>query len=132
MEENKEVVEEVKVDEAAPAVEDTKPALMAFIFACIAAVLIWEPFVNIAGIVFAFIALKKAKAAFNTQTNPYKVFVRIAKPVAIVCIIAGFIMAVVWIIWFCLVVLAGIIAAVGGAAAGAAGATEAIVSLLAL
>ncbi|MCQ2798031.1 MAG: hypothetical protein MJ241_06270 [Bacilli bacterium] len=130
MEENKEIVEEVKT-EPAPAAEDTKPALLAFIFAIIGATLIWIPFANIAGIVFAFIALKKAKGAANTQTNPFKVFVKIAKPLAIVGIIAGFIMAVVWVLWFFLVVVAGILAAIGAGIEAGMG-TEAVIALLAL
>ncbi|GEM_PF-4287658 len=125
MEENKEVVEEVKVEEATPVVEDTKPALMAFIFAMIALCLCEYPVV---GAIFGFIALSKLKKCGVITKNPYKVFMRIAKPAAIVAIVVSFIMVPLWIVVGAIYGL-GIIASIIG---GAADATAAIATLFCL
>lgn len=84
---------------AAEAADTSKNALIAFILALVALCLGWEPFASVVGIVLSAIALKQAKIGANTTKKPFNVFVKIAKPVAIVMLIASIIMTVVWAIY---------------------------------
>lgn len=112
------MVEEEKVEvTAAPVVEEpvtpkqdpeeqkrASAALAAFIMSLISLVVAaWIPFVSIAGIVLAAIALKKCGTAKGVTTKPHAVFVRVAKPVAIVGLIASIIMTIVYSIYVVIV-----------------------------
>lgn len=96
--------------------EQSKSALTAFILSLVGFIVAWAPFVSIAGIILGAIALGRGKKNNpETQQQPFKTFGRIAKPVAIVDIIAGACMTIFWIIWFAVVVVAAAIAAAQGA-----------------
>lgn len=112
------MVEEEKVEvTAAPVVEEpvtpkqdpeeqkrASAALAAFIMSLISLVVAaWIPFVTIAGIVLAAIALKKCGTAKGVTTKPHSIFVKIAKPVAIVGLIASIIMTIVYSIYVIIV-----------------------------
>ena len=116
-----EVVDAEPVKEEAPvatrpAEDDAKAknALAAFIMSIIAFCLAWEPVGSIAGIILGAIALNKSKAAAGVVRKPHAVFNKVAKPVAIVSLIAGIVMTIVWFIVL-------IVYAVGLAAAAVAG-----------
>ena len=116
-----EVVDAEPVKEEAPVAtrptEDdakAKNVLVAFILSLIGFGVAWEPVISIAAIILGAIALNKAKLGAGVTRNPHRVFVKIAKPVAIVDVIAGVVMTIVYII-------TGIIYLVGIATAAMAG-----------
>ena len=109
-------VEEVKAEEAkAEEVKEEKPAeqpaqqqggmslndknaLIAFILACVGLVVCGGWFIgNVAGVVLGIIALSFGKKGV-AENNPFKVFQKIAKPVAIAVIILSAILFVVYLI----------------------------------
>ena len=123
MEEENKVVEAEPVEEKQPAEQpaqegqdQNKFSLVTFILSCVGFVVCWAWIIGgIAGIVLGAIALKRLPNCKSEQ-NPYRIFNKISKPVAIVDIIAGAIMTVVYTIYLIL----AIVAAVAGAAAAAA------------
>lgn len=123
MEEENKVVEAEPVKEEQPAEQpaqegqdQNKFSLVTFILSCVGFVVCWAWIIGgIAGIVLGAIALKRLPNCKSEQ-NPYRIFNKISKPVAIVDIIAGAIMTVVYTIYLIL----AIVAAVAGAAAAAA------------
>lgn len=72
-----------------------KNALMAFIFALVAMFLCESA---ILGIIFAAISLKKVKAAAGVTANPQRIFVKIAKPVAIVALVCSIVAIAIYAI----------------------------------
>ena len=120
MEEEKVVVVEEPKEEKPAVQEDTKGALVAFILACVAFCVAWGWIVGgIAAIILAAIALKKLKGLGEITQNPHRVFVKIAKPVAIV----GLIFGILSIITYTIVFLVTVIGAAVAAAAAAEGAS---------
>ena len=127
MEEENKVVEAEPVAEEKPAEEpkqepaqqgqdQNKFCLVTFILAVVGFAAAWMWIIGgIAGIVLGAMALKRLPNCKSEQ-NPYRIFNKISKPVAIVDIIAGAIMTVVYTIYLIL----AIVAAITGAAAAAA------------
>ena len=123
MEEENKVVEAEPVKEEQPAEQpaqqgqdQNKFCLVTFILAVVGFAAAWMWIVGgIAGIILGAIALKRLPNCKSEQ-NPFRIFNKISKPVAIVDIIAGAIMTVVYTIYLIL----AIVAAVAGAAAAAA------------
>ena len=123
MEEENKVVEEQPVAEEQPVVEE-KPAeqpqqandpnkfsLVTFILACVGFVAAWMWIIGgIAGIVLGLMSLKRLP---NSKPNkkPFTIFDKISKPVAIVDIIAGACMAVLYTILFIIYIVGVIVAA---------------------
>lgn len=97
--------------------ERQKNALAAFIMSIIGFCLAWEPFVCLAGIILGAIALGKAKKGAEVEKQPHKTFVKVAKPVATVSLIAGIVMTLFWAIYGIIVLVGIIAAAVAGAGA---------------
>lgn len=128
MEEENKVVEEQPVAEAQPVAEE-KPAeqpqqandpnkfsLVTFILACVGFVAAWMWIIGgIAGIILGVMSLKRLPNS-NPNKQPFRTFDKVSKPVAIVDIIAGAIMTVVYTIYFILAIVAAVAAAANGAA----------------
>ena len=117
MEEENKVVEEQPVAEEKPAEQPqqandpNKFSLVTFILACVGFVAAWMWIIGgIAGIVLGLMSLKRLP---NSKPNkkPFTIFDKISKPVAIVDIIAGAIMTVVYTIYFILAIVAAVAAA---------------------
>lgn len=128
LEEKEVLAEEEKVEEPVAKVEEApapaddeqnaKKALTSFILSVVGFVLAWGWIVGgIAGIVLGAISLSMQKKIVGEVTKqPHKVFRKIAKPVAIVDIIAGAIMTVVYSIFFIIWLVGVIVLAAEGAA----------------
>lgn len=117
-EEKVEVAEEKKEEVVAEPVkaDGEKHTLITFILSCAGLVVAAGWFIGgIAAIVLGAISLKRVGLA-DPQRNPYRVFKRIAKPVAIADIILGILSVIGWMIWLILVIVAAIAAAANGAA----------------
>ena len=125
MEEENKVVEAEPVAEEKPAEQpaeqnqdQNKYSLVTFILACVGVVVCWGWIIGgIAGIVLGAMALKRVPNCKSEQ-NPYRVFNKISKPVAIVDIIAGIVCTILYSIFF----IIWIVAAIAAAASAAAGA----------
>ena len=127
MEEEKVVVTEEKPEPVAQ--ENTKGALVCFILAIVSIAVSWGWIIGgIAGIICGAIALKKLKTLGEITTNPYRVFVKIAKPVAIV----GLIFGILSIVTYTIVLVVAIAGAIAAAAAAAAEAGESAIALFLL
>lgn len=112
MEEEKVVNNEQQVPAQNPA--QAKNALMAFILSLVGFGTDAIPFVSIASIILGCIALKLNRAAAGITRKPHAIFQKISKPFAIIDIVLGIIMTIVWLIVFAIVpilVAAGLIAA---------------------
>ena len=121
MEEENKVVEQEPVQEEPkqepvqePAEQPQDPnkfSLITFILSVVGFVVCWGWIIGgIAGIVLGIIALKRLPNS-NPNKKPYTIFDKISKPLAIVSIIAGAIMTVVWCIYLIIAIVAGIAAA---------------------
>ena len=85
----------------------TKSALTAFILACIGFIMGFAWLFSVAGIVLGCISLNKLKENDpETDKQPFKTFGRVAKPVAIVDIVVGAVMFVVYLVYFILAIVA--------------------------
>ena len=117
VEEAKEVapVEEAPVEERPVyAEEDLKKALTAFILALVAFVLVET---GLGGIICGAIALGMLKKiSGDVQKKPHAVFMKIAKPVAIVSLILGILVLVGLVIWGIVALIMFIVAAIAAAA----------------
>ena len=121
--EEKEVLEEEKVEEPVAKVEEApasaddeqnaKKALTSFILSVVGFVVCGGWIIGgIAGIVLGAISLSMQKKIEGEVTKqPHRVFRKIAKPVAIVDIILGAISAVAWFIYLIVVIVAAVVAA---------------------
>ena len=117
MEEEKVVVVEEPKEEKPAVQENTKGALVAFILACVSVCVAAGWFIGaIAAIVLAAISLKKLKGLGEITQNPYRVFVKIAKPVAIVGLIFGILSVIGWTIWAIVLIVTVIMTAIEAAA----------------
>ena len=93
-------------------------ALTSFILAMIGFVVSFAWLFAIAGIILGAISLKKGKGNNpETEQQPFRVFGRIAKPVAIVDIILGIGMFILYLVLFIIAIAGVIVAASEGAAA---------------
>ena len=118
-EEERVVAEEVKNEPAPANPEGDKHTLVTFILSIVGFVLAWSWIVGgIAGIILGAIALKRCKNGPEPQRQPYITFRKVAKPVAIVDIIASAVMIVVYTILFIVWLVAEIAAATAQAANG--------------
>lgn len=129
MEEENKVVEAEPVAEEKPAEQpqqqpaqqsqdDNKYSLITFILSMVGLLVCWGWIIGgIAGIILGVMALKRVPNCKSEQ-NPYRVFNKISKPVAIVDIVAGIVCTILYSIFFIL----WIVAAVAAAAAAATGA----------
>lgn len=118
-----EVVETEPVNEApvaTPAADEpqAKAALAAFIMSIIGFCFAWEPVGSVVGIILGAIALGKTRAAAGVVRKPHAVFNKIAKPLAIVSLIAGIVMTIVWFI----VLIVWAVGVAAGVVAGGMGA----------
>ncbi len=96
----------------------SKSALTSFILAAVGFLLGFAWLFSVAGIVLGLISLSKLKGNDpETEQQPYKTFGRVAKPVAIVDIVLGAVMFVVYLVLFILEIVAAVAAATQGAAA---------------
>lgn len=118
MEEENKVVEQEPVQEEKPAEqseggmsENNKFSLITFILSCVGFVVgsMWI-IGGIAGIILGVIALKRLPNS-KPDRNPFKVFDKVSKPVAIVDIVFGAIMIVVYTI----ILISAIVAAIAAA-----------------
>lgn len=117
-----EVVEEVKQDESQQQnqqpqgkemTEQSKSALTSFILAAIGFLLGFAWLFSVAGIVLGCISLGKLKGNDpETEQQPYKTFGRVARPVAIVDIVLGAVMFVVYLVILILKIVAAVAEAV--------------------
>ena len=83
--------------------EQSKSALTSFILAAVGFLLGFAWLFSIAGIVLGAISLNKLKGNDpETEQQPYKTFGRVAKPVAIVDIVLGAVMFVLYLVLFIL------------------------------
>ena len=105
VEENQEVevVEEAK--EEPKAVENNeetnKNVLVAFILACVSLTVCAGWILGgIAAVITGLLSLNRQKDIGEVKQHPYKVFIRIAKPVAMVGAILGLVLAIVYTITF--------------------------------
>ena len=98
--------------------KDVKNTLVSFILSVVGFVVSWGWIVGgIAGIVLGAISLSLLKKVQGTvEKQPHRVFGKIAKPVAIVDIIAGAVMTVVYSIFFIIWLVGVIVLAAEGAA----------------
>ena len=107
--------EEVKAEPAQGGMaEGDKFVLITFILAVVSYVLCSGWIVGaIGGIVTSAIALGRTKKPeFNEATrNPYKVFARIAKPLAIVALVVSIIATILWLIFAAIIPLVALIEA---------------------
>ena len=127
-EEKKEVVEEVKeeeVKEVAPVQQeqvdepgDVKNALISFILAVAGFVVSASAIVTIVLGAISLGMLKKIKG--KVEKKPHAVFMKVAKPVAIVDIILGALVTLGYIIWLIVWLVMLAVAAAAAAEAGAA------------
>ena len=127
-EEKKEVVEEVKeeeVKEVAPVQQeqvdepgDVKNALISFILAVAGFVVSASAIVTIVLGAISLGMLKKIKG--RVEKKPHAVFMKVAKPVAIVDIILGALVTLGYIIWLIVWLVMLAVAAAAAAEAGAA------------
>ena len=128
MEEENKVVEAEPVAEEKPAEEpkqepaqqgqdQNKYSLVTFILACVGVVVCWGWIVGgIAGIILGAMALKRLPNCKSEQ-NPYRIFNKISKPVAIVDIIAGIICTIIYTILFIIWIVGVVVAAASAATA---------------
>ena len=128
MEEENKVVEAEPVAEEKPAEEpkqepaqqgqdQNKYSLVTFILAVVGFVVSWGWIIGgIAGIVLGAMALKRVPNCKSEQ-SPYRVFNKISKPVAIVDIVAGIVMTVVYTILFVSWIVGVVVAAAAAATA---------------
>lgn len=128
-EEKKELVEEVKEEEVKEEVapvqqeqvdepSDVKNALVSFILSVAGFIVSASAIVTIVLGAVALGILKKIKG--RVEKKPHAVFMKIAKPVAIVDIILGALVTLGYIIWLIVwLVMLGIAAAAAAAEAGA-------------
>lgn len=115
MEEENKVVEQEPVEEKQPVAQEenggsdaNKFSLITFILSCVGFTVLWAWIVGgIAGVILGLISLKRLPNSQPTR-NPYKVFDRISKPVAIVDIALGAVMAVVYTITTIVAIVAAI------------------------
>ena len=127
MEEENKVVEAEPVAEEKPAEQpqqqpaqqgeqdQNKYSLVTFILACVGVVVCWGWIIGgIAGIILGAMALKRVPNCKSEQ-NPYRVFNKISKPVAIVDIIAGIICTILYTIFFILWIVGAVVAAAAAA-----------------
>ncbi len=114
-------VEEAPVEERpVDAEEDLKKALTAFILSVVAFVLIET---GLGAIICGAIALGMLKKiSGDVQKKPHAVFMKIAKPVAIVSLILGILVLVGLVIWGIVVGIMAIVAAIAAYAEGGAAA----------
>ena len=95
----------------------SKAALVAFILACVGFCIGFAWLFSIAAVVVGIIALNKLKGNDpETERQPFRVFGKIAKPLAIVDIVVGAGMFVYYLVTFIISVAAAIQAAVEAAA----------------
>ena len=128
MEEENKVVEAEPVAEEKPAEEpkqepaqqgqdQNKYSLVTFILACVGVVVCWGWIVGgIAGIILGAMALKRLPNCKSEQ-NPYRIFNKISKPVAIVDIVAGIICTIIYTILFIIWIVGVVVAAASAATA---------------
>ena len=123
MEEENKVVEAEPVAEEKPAEQPAqqpqqendpnKFSLITFILAVVGFAAAWMWIIGgIAGIILGAISLKRLPNS-NPNRKPFTIFDKISKPVAIVDIIAGAVMTVVYTIYFILAIVAAAAAAAG-------------------
>ena len=116
MEEENKVVEEQPAQQPQPANDPNKFSLITFILAVAGFVAAWMWIIGgIAGIILGAISLKRLPNS-NPNKKPFTIFDKISKPVAIVDIIAGACMAVLYTILFIIYIVGLAIAAANGAA----------------
>ena len=124
MEEENKVVEAEPVKEEQPAEQpaqegqdQNKFSLVTFILSCVGFVVCWAWIIGgIAGIVLGAIALKRLPNCKSEQ-NPYRIFNKISKPVAIVDIVAGIICTIIYTILFIIWIVGVVVAAAAAATA---------------
>ena len=123
MEEENKVVEAEPVAEEKPAEQPAqqpqqendpnKFSLITFILAVAGFAAAWMWIIGgVAGIILGAISLKRLPNS-NPNRKPFTIFDKISKPVAIVDIIAGAVMTVVYTIYFILAIVAAAAAAAG-------------------
>ena len=96
-----------------------KNALIAFILACVGLVVCSGWFIgNIAGVVLGIISLNFNKKGV-AEKNPFKVFQRIAKPLAIAVIVLS---AVLFVVYLITAIVSGVAAAAAALAESSAAA----------
>ena len=94
--------------------EQSKSALTSFILAAVGFLLGFAWLFSVAGIVLGLISLSKLKGNDpETEQQPFKTFGRVAKPVAIVDIVLGAVMFVVYLILFILKIVEAVAQATG-------------------
>ena len=112
--------EEVKAEPAQGGMaEADKFVLISFILAVVAIVVCGGWFIGaIAGLIISIIALGRSAKAISSQAtrNPFKVFARIVKPLAIAGLILSILSLIGWTIWFIFWIVAFIAAAAEAAA----------------
>ncbi len=115
-EEKKEVVEEVKAEQAPEQVDseqNLKNVLISFILAVAGFVVSASAIVTM---ILGIISLNFLKKVPGQVTKaPHKVFQKIAKPVAIVDIVVGIVVTVAYIVWAIVAIALAVVAATQGA-----------------